>query len=90
MSIADLMRTASSPVGLFEAIIAEDAASATDEVEVLIPAFDSDLAWGPAPWMPRSVAPNFPSQGDRCVVGLAETEQAGTPEVWILAWWPSA
>lgn len=91
MAVRDLLNVdpgSSEPV-LMEAIIAEDAASATDLVEVTIPSFDRKSRWGPCEWMPRGVA-SFPKRGDRAVVGFAETARTGEPEVWIVAWWSEA
>lgn len=76
---------------MFAGTIAQDASSLSDPVEVTLEAFDPDQSWGPAPWMPRVDAagePDLPNQGDRCIVALAETDDPGTPEVWIIAWWP--
>lgn len=78
-------------VRLYEGTINEDASSLTDEVTVIVHAFDRETKWGPAPWMPRvssGVALVMPQQGDRCIVALAETEDPGEPEVWIIGWWP--
>lgn len=71
---------------VFEGVVDDDASSLSDEVRVIIPAHDYDQPFGPAPWMPRGDL--LPAKGDRCVVALAETDDPGEPEVWILAWWP--
>jgi hypothetical protein len=92
MGIADLHNRESSPSGLYEAIIVGNPASVTDEIEVTIPAFDPQLKWGPMPWPSRvddAGATVYPSDGDRCVVVLAETDEPGTPEPWCVGWWPS-
>lgn len=76
---------------LYEGVIAQDASDVTDPVLVTVLAFDKQLTWGPAPFMPRvddDGATVLPADGDRCVVGLAATDSPGTPEVWILGWWP--
>jgi hypothetical protein len=81
---------------IFEGVIAEDAPNVDTMIEVAVTAFDRDLVWGPCAWMPR-IAPTspteqtilLPAKGDRCVVALAETEDPGEPEVWILGYWPS-
>jgi hypothetical protein len=92
MGVADLLRDRKSSGSLlYEGIIDEDADTVSDMVRVRVLAFDKQLTWGPAPWMPRVDEAGdamLPSRGDRCVVGLADTDDPGTPEIWILAWWP--
>lgn len=85
--VHDLLGTESSSTPLWAGIIEEDAASESDQLEVTIPAFDPDQTWGPCPWMPRGAT--LPSKGDACVVGMAESDEPGTPDIWIIAWWPS-
>lgn len=78
-------------VRLFEGVIASTPATVSEQVKVVIPAHDFDQPFGPAPWTPRPLAGgtvSMPSRGDRCVAALAETDDPGEPEVWILAWWP--
>lgn len=94
MSVADLHNKTTSAgmadVTTFAAEFAEDASSLTDRVSVIIPAFHVEKAWGPCRWMPRVDAsgdPVLPSEGDSCVVVLAETEDPGTPDIWVVAWW---
>ena len=72
---------------LYDGIIAEDAPDENTKIEVIVSAFDKELVWGPAPWMPRGGV--LPIEGDRCIIGLATTEDPGTPSIWIVAWWPS-
>lgn len=83
----DLFASPQLRANLYEGEIAVDATGMDDQVEVIVPAFDKQLKWGPCPWMPRESA--IPQKGDRCVVGLAETPGSGMPAPWILAWWPS-
>lgn len=79
---------------VYEGRITEDAPDVQTPVEVVLPAFDPDLKFGPAPWSPRMILEagepvmEMPQRGDRCVVALAETEDPGEPEVWIVEWWP--
>ena len=87
-----ILRSQQNGPRLFAGTINEDASGLTDPVSVIIDAFSKEADWGPAPWMPRAVNggadPLVPNKGDRCVVALAETEDPGAPEVWIVAWWP--
>lgn len=83
-------------IRLYEGVVSEDVAELTEMMEIIIPAFDEEQPWPAAPWMPRfRVLPDgaldlyLPKAGDRCCVGLAETPDAGEPEIWVLAWWPS-
>lgn len=85
-NVADLWNTTSSRNTLFEGIIARDVASLSDLADVIIEAYDPDRIFASAPWMPRGVT--LPSEGDRCIVALGETDVPGTPEPWIVAWWP--
>lgn len=71
---------------LFEGEVAVTVTDPTAGVEVTIPAFNADLTWDPAPWMPRGE--DLPAKGDRCLVAFAETDDPGEPEVWVVAWWP--
>jgi hypothetical protein len=85
-------KRSSDDLVLYAGHFAEDASSVDSQLEVVIDAFDPDIKWGPAPWMPRITdggSTVIPEEGDRCVVGLAESEIAGTAEVWVLAWWPN-
>lgn len=75
---------------IYEGTISTDASSMSDQVGVILKAFGRELDWE-APWMPRVDElgnPLMPQEGDRCVVALAETEDPGEPEVWIIGWWP--
>lgn len=93
---ADLVRKHSTgsepePGGLYAGHFAESATSVVEALEVIVDSFDPDITWGPAYWVPRvddSGATVMPQEGDKCVVGLAESEIEGTPEVWIIGWWP--
>lgn len=86
-NVADLFNSASSSHRVFDGIIARDVMGVSDLAPIIVPAFHSELEFTRAPWMPRGVG-ELPTEGDRCVVVLAETEEAGTPEAWIVAWWP--
>lgn len=91
MSWVELLRREAPAFRIYEGEIATDANDVSDLVEVTIEAFDRNLLWGPAPWMPRVDDLGntmYPAEGDRCVVALAETVDPGTPEVWIIGWWP--
>lgn len=84
--VARLWNTASSQNTLFEGIIARDATSVSEPVEVVVPAYDPNRVFASAPWMPRGV--DLPTEGDRCIVALGESDIPGTPEPWVIAWWP--
>lgn len=87
----DLLTRAGEDVRLAEAVAVDDADSVSDLVRVVVPSFHREQTWGPAPWMPRVTdAGNLLkiNRGDRCLIALAETEDPGEPEVWIIAWWP--
>lgn len=94
MSISDLMNKDKSAANivLYDGIIATTPADLDTEVEVRLPAYDRNLRFGPAPWMPRvaeggsGIEVVRPSRGDPCVVGFAETTGPGTPKLWVLAW----
>jgi hypothetical protein len=73
---------------LYEGIINEDAPDTGTMIEVIVPAFDKELTWGPCPWMPREDGV-LPVEGDRCLLGLGTTGNAGEPTIWIVAWWPN-
>lgn len=92
MPLEGLIHSPSSTPVLYEGIIREDANSVLDQLEVIIPAFSRQLSHGPCPWTPRiddAGNPAYPSAGDRCIVAFAETTVPGTPEPWIVSWWPS-
>lgn len=77
---------------VYEGVIAQDAANVNDKVLVTVLAFDEQLTWGPAPFMPRvddAGDVELPQDGDRCVVLLAETDDPGEPAVWILGYDPT-
>lgn len=91
MSWVELLRREQPGFRIYEGVVASDADDVSDEIEVTIEAFDKNLKWGPAPYMPRiddTGAPVYPVEGDRCCVVLAETVDPGTPEVWIIGWVP--
>lgn len=92
MALDPFIRPPSSMGPLFEGIIRGNATSVTDDLEVVLPAFSPNHAFGPAPWAPRIDDLGdleLPTNGDRCCVGFAETDHPGAPEPWILMWWPS-
>lgn len=92
MGLDGLLHSESSPSSLYEAIIVGTPDSVLDQLEVIIPAFSSSASIGPAPWTPRVDDDGLlvlPSDGDRCIVAYAETDHPGTPEAWIVGWWPS-
>lgn len=79
-----------SSVRIFEGKVAKNVSDVGEMARVTLPAFSDELKWE-APWMPRAVAGgtvDMPQKGDRCIVALAETEEPGTPEAWIIGWWP--
>ena len=85
----DIFRDGRHDGRLYEGVIAQDASSVNDLVPVTIPAFDDELEFGPAPFMPRIDDDNLvdlPAEGDICVVALAETDTPGEPSVWILSY----
>lgn len=95
-SPADLHKPSGSDedaeVGIYAGHFAEDANSVDDLLMITIDSFDPDITWGPAPWPTRvddSGATVLPVEGDKCAVGLAKSEIAGTAEVWVLVWTPS-
>jgi len=91
VSWASLLRDHETASGLFEGEIAGDATGPADKVPVTLQAFDRNQRFGPAPFAPMVDAIGavlLPNRGDRCVVALAETDEPGEPEVWIIGWWP--
>lgn len=93
MTWPDLLPPHDRQLRLAEGVIVTSASSVDQLVKVRVPAFDRDQPYGPMPWPYRADDAGltlFPSEGDRCVVGFAETEHPGTPEPWILNWWPYA
>lgn len=85
-NIANLLNKTSSRSVLFDGIIASDVTSPSDLVDVIVPAFHPVRVFASAPWMPRGDV--YPVEGNRCIVGLGESDIPGTPEPWVLAWWP--
>lgn len=83
--VANLITQPTGTRLLFDGTIARDVESMADLAEIVVPAFDPDHIFTSAPWMPRGAA--LPQAGDACVVVLAETDVAGTPEPWIVGWW---
>lgn len=91
MSLEDIYELSNDAVAVpepqvYEAIIAEDR-STLDPVRVIVPAFDSQLAFGPAPWNPVALDDGiyYPKKGDRAVI------LRPTPEfLWIVSWTPTA
>jgi hypothetical protein len=85
-NVSKLFNDESSQNAVFDGIIMRDVEGVSDLAPVVVPAFDPSLEFCRAPWMPRG--DTLPAEGDRCVVVLAETDEPGTPEPWIVAWWP--
>ncbi len=89
--------------GLFAGTIAETAALVTDQLPVLLDAFDPTLQFGPCMWMPRlepyviNVAQGAESTDDFTVARLVLPARGNRCLVgfddlqvpWILVWWPS-
>lgn len=70
--------------GPFPGRFADSASDPGDELRVIVPAFNRQIAFGPAPWAPRVDAsgdPVYPTRGDRCLVAI---DSAGDP--WVLMW----
>jgi hypothetical protein len=66
------------PVSAVHATIANTPTSSSDELYVLVDAYDgSQQQWGPCRWVP---AGGLPSEGDDCLLVLAEDD--GAP--WVL------
>lgn len=89
MSFADIIKKP-PPASLYDGQLVADVAALTDLARVVLPSFDRELEWE-APWMPRVNTTGglvLPRTGDRCIAALAETEDPGLPEVWIIGWWP--
>lgn len=72
---------------LYEGFFTSDVEDEGTMAEVTLVAFDKEQPWGPAPWMPRDGM--LPIEGDRCLVALGTTGNAGEPSIWIVAWWPN-
>lgn len=73
-------------VQAFDAIIAENR-SGLAPVPVILPEFDRNLSFGPAPWNPVAGPTGiyYPKKGDRAVV-LRPTPDS----IWIVVWTPKA
>jgi hypothetical protein len=85
----ELLRRQKPTIRIYEGMIAQDALNENDRVLVTVLAYDKELTWGPAPFMPRATAGggvDLPQEGDPCVVVLAETDSPGEPSVWILGY----
>jgi hypothetical protein len=91
MGVSDLLDTGSSQNPLVEGIIAEDATTVNEKIEVTIPSFDDATPWGPCAWTPSVNDAGevvYPEKGDPCLVALAATDEPGAIGVWIVMWWP--
>jgi hypothetical protein len=89
--------------GLYAGTIAETAALVTDQVPVLLDAFDPMLQFGPCRWMPRlepqviDVAQGAEATDNFTVARLVLPARGDRCLVgfddqqvpWILAWWPA-
>ena len=91
MSVRDLLDLTDKGVAVpeaqvFEGRIAENRTGLAP-VRVIIPEFDPDLGFGPAPWNPvvRASGLFYPKKGDRAVI-LRPTRDA----IWIASWTPSS
>lgn len=91
MSLDDLLNLSDAAVQVpdsqvHDARIARDR-STIDPVFVVIPDFDHNLLFGPAPWSPVARADGlyYPKKGDRAVV-----VRSGPDTVWIVGWTPTA
>ena len=71
-----------SHTGAWRAKVATTANDPTEEVFVTIPAFDTQLRWGPCRWMPRGDI-TYPARGDEALVLFDDKKVP-----WIIAWWP--
>ena len=69
--------------GVWRAVVSTSALQLSDEVEVIIPAFDDVLSWGPCRWTPRGDLTTYPQKGDECIVVFDDLKF-----VWIVCWWP--
>lgn len=93
MAWSDVLRPTrlEGAVQLFEGVAASSPATLDEPVDIMISAFSDELLFGPAPWMPRVDAAGATvliTNGARCLIGAAETPDAGEPEYWVIAWWP--
>lgn len=90
MAVHDLMNPGSSQGPLREGIIAKDATSLDEAVEVTIPGFDPHIRWGPCPWSPRHNDDGDilgPAAGDPCAVALIESDEEGATIPVVVSWW---
>lgn len=78
----DIPRPASLSGTAWYAIVATNATDLSDSLEVVIPAFDKNLRFGPCRWQSRD-AVSLPARGDEALVVFDERKQP-----WIIAWWP--
>lgn len=70
-----------TPPSLFEGRIVTAPANPGDGMEVILPGYDPDTAYGPCPWVARPDA--TPTRGMRCLVGVSDEK-----EFWVVQWWP--
>lgn len=92
MNWAELIPQEAVGFTLAEGMCAKTLDSVDDEFQVVVPVFDKNQRFTGLPWMPRvddSGDLVYPSKGDRCCVGLADTQHSGEPEMWIIGWWPA-
>jgi hypothetical protein len=69
-----------------EATFLDTATSPTDELRVVIPAFDADVPWPAIGWAPRvddAGARVYPQDGDEAVVVITDKGRA-----WVSGWRP--
>lgn len=70
-----------NPPSLFEGRIVTPPTDPADGMEVILPGYDPDTAYGPCPWVPRPDAE--PQRGMKCLVGVSDEK-----DFWVVQWWP--
>lgn len=70
---------------LFEATFFADVAAVDQPAYLVVPAFDTQQRFGPAPWPTRSDPGGLvlPSRGDRALVAFGDND-----DPWVVMWWP--
>lgn len=87
MSLLDFQVDPERHPETFAGTVADNASVPGEQVRVVIPEFDSELAHGPCPWTPVVTPAGvwYPKAGDPCVV-----VQPLEGEPWIAGWTPKA
>lgn len=87
MNLLDFQQVNEPNPEVFDGTVADDATTPGEQVRVIIPKFDRQLAHGPCPWTPivTSTGIFFPKTGDSCTV--VEPPE-GDPV--IVSWSPAA